>query len=99
MRLDLVQDFVRLPLSPQEVVFAPVIEVAHRPPETGFEGSSDEYRVVAAADVVLVRRERRNWELQIVVVRLVDLIQELAIVFLFQLQVPIFIFRVGQVLC
>ena len=73
MRLDLVQDLVRLPLSPQEVVFAPVIEVAHRPPEACFEGCANQDRIVATPDIVLVGRERGRWELEIEAIRFVDL--------------------------
>jgi hypothetical protein len=40
--LNLIQDFIRLPLSPQELVVGPVFEVAHRPPEARFKCGSDE---------------------------------------------------------
>lgn len=40
-RLYLIQDFVRLPLSPQELVVAPLFKIAHRPPEARLERSSD----------------------------------------------------------
>ena len=54
---DLGEDFVALPLCPQEVVVAPVVEVAHGPPEAGLEGRPDQDGVVAPSNVVLVGRE------------------------------------------
>lgn len=38
--LDAVEDLIRLPLGPYEVVSFPLIIVAHGPPETGFQGRS-----------------------------------------------------------
>ncbi len=40
--LNLIQDFVRLPLGPQELIVGPVFEVAHRPPEARLKCGSDE---------------------------------------------------------
>lgn len=96
--LDLRQYFIALPLGPQEIVIAPVVKVAHGPPEASLERRPHQDRVVSPPNVVLVRRERRSRELQVKAVRLVYFHKEFAIVLLFKLKVALLVFGVGKVL-
>jgi hypothetical protein len=97
--LDLRENLVAFPLGPRKVVVRPVLEVAHAPPEALLESGADQNRIVAAPYIILVRRERRVGELQLVTIRLVHAHQELAVMLLLKLQVLLFVFRIGQVLC
>ena len=96
--LNALEDLVGLPLSPQKLVVAPVVKVTHGPPETCLQCSPDQYRVVSSANVVLVGSERSVREYHAVVVRLVNLCQELSEVFFLQFEVSLLVFRIGQVL-
>jgi hypothetical protein len=39
--LYLIQDFVRLPLGPQELIVGPVFKIAHRPPKARLKCGTD----------------------------------------------------------
>ena len=95
MGLNGVEDLVGLPLGPHEVVVAPVFEVAHGPPEASLQSRAHKNGVVAAPDVVLVRGEGRDGELDLVVVALVDPLQKLAVVLLLQFEVLLLVLRVA----
>lgn len=56
------EDRIWLPLCPREVILVPCFEVTHRPPEPLLEAGSDQLRVIAFADIVLIRGKRDNWE-------------------------------------
>lgn len=91
------EDFVAFPLGPHEVVVAPVVEVAHRPPKALLERGPHQNRVVAPPDVVLVGRERGDGELGVEAVTFIDFDKKLAVVLLLQLQVLLLVFGVREV--
>lgn len=98
-RLDAAENFVRFPLGPNKVVSFPLIIVSHGPPEARFEGSPYNARVVATTYVVFIWLERRSWELDLLhSIGLQDLYQEFTVIFFFQLQISLFIFRIRQIL-
>lgn len=99
MTLKAIKHFVRFPLGPNKIIIFPAVVIAHRPPEAGLERCSHDARVVASADVVLVRRELGIRELYLLdAIRLQDFNQELTVVLFLQLQVPLFVLRVRKVL-
>ena len=85
VRLDLRENFIALPLGPKEVVLTPVFKVSHWPPETRLQSCSNQDRIIAPANVVLVGRECGSREFEIEVVWLIDFNEKLSVVFLLQL--------------
>lgn len=61
--LEAVEDPVRLPLRPYEVITLPFIVVAHGPPEAGLESSPHYTTVVASANVIFIWLESSIGEL------------------------------------
>ena len=98
VRFETFDYLVRLPLGPREVVVRPLVVVAHRPPKPILETRPHLHRVVAAANVVLVRCEGRDWESGVSTVRFVDFRKKGAVVPLLQVEVLLFVLGIGQIL-
>ena len=53
--LNAVEDLVRFPLSPNEIIVLPIIVVTHAPPKSALQCCSDYPRVVTSAYIVFIR--------------------------------------------
>lgn len=91
-------NLVGFPLGPDKVVLVPLFEVAHGPPEALLQTVPHQDRVVAFSYIILIGGEAGFGEGNNGVVRLVNLVQELLVVLLFQFKILVLIFRVGEVL-
>ena len=89
---------VVLPLGPREVVLLPLAVLrTQRPPESGLQRCSNNLRVVALLDEVLVRRKSCSREFSCHAIRSVNLLQEHAVVPFLQVQKLLFVLRIRQV--
>ena len=99
VRFDCVEYLIRFPLSPHKVVVTPLLKIAHGPPKSCFQSSSNQNRIISFADVVLIRWKTCCWKRYIVVIRFVYFYQECTIVSFFQIEVLLFVFRISKVFC
>lgn len=96
--LEPVNNPIRLPLGPHEVVVGPFLVVTDRPPKTSLQRRLYDLRIVTFADVVPVGGKCLRWKLSINTVGVTDLLQESAIVTLLQLDILVFVLGIGQIL-
>ena len=99
MRLDRVQNLIGFPLGPNKVVILPVIIITHTPPESRFESSSNNTRVIASPDIILIWCKTRIWPGHLLhAIALEDLDEELTVVLLLQFEISFLILWISQIL-
>lgn len=83
--LQTINNFVRFPLSPHEVVINPFLVVAHLPPKPCLKSRSHQNRIITFTYVVLIRRESCSWEGHVIIIASINLNEESSVVSLLQL--------------